>query len=139
MNDNKPLGIKIIAGLDGACGIIIPGWFIKTMGHFSGLLYALSSTCPCTILTKIAVLVIVLLTILLIKSGVQILQLKSKGREDHINFSSIVILILLFVIFFNRSMTAIICGLLIMYLLWTILYLNNSRIKVLFNIWPINP
>jgi hypothetical protein len=134
MKNNKPLGIKIIALLDFAFGIFILGCLFKAPNNLAGIYYIFLSRCPCALIPKIAVLVAALVIILLIKSGVQIFKLKPKGREDHINFSSIGILILLFFLFLNQSLTNIICGLLITHLAWSIYYLNTSRIKKLFEV-----
>jgi len=137
MGNNNPLGIKIIALVDCIFGVFVLGWFLESWGKVVSILNILLSRCPCSIVSKIAVFVVFLVVVLLIKSGVQIFKLKPKGRDDHINFSSLGIFILLFPAFFihqqgNLSRTPIICGLLIAYLVWSIFYLNRSKVKELF-------
>ena len=60
--------------------------------------------------------------------------LNPKGREDHINFSSLGIFVLLFPVLCTHNLTAIIGGLLIVYLAWSIFYLNSPRTKKLFQV-----
>ena len=143
---NRPLGVKIISFVDCMLGIFVLGWFFKVSSYFTGALNALLSSCPCSILSKIAILVVLLLVVLLIKSGIQIFQLVPKCREDLFIFSSIGILILLVPFFFYKNIhvqgsvsspslfTPIICGSLILYLSWSIFYLNRPRVKGLFNL-----
>jgi hypothetical protein len=128
------MGIKIIAWVDCIFGIFVLGWFFEASSKIAGLFNAILSSCPCTILPKIAVLVVLLLIVLLIKSGIQILRMDLKGRDDHISFSSLGIFILLFPALFTHKQgvfpfTAIICGSFIVYLAWSIFYLNCSNIK----------
>ncbi len=134
MINNTRLGIKIIALINFIFGIFLLGWFFKASGYFTNVLSAILSSCPCSILAKIALLVVVLLIILFIKTGVQILKLDPRGRNDQININSMGIFILLFPLIWGHnkgeiSCTSIICGLSIAYLAWSIVYLNLSKIK----------
>jgi len=133
-----PLAIKIIAVIDCVFGLFILGWFLKMVSSMEGFVRGLWSSCPCTILVKILVLLVGLITLLFIKSGVQIFQLKIKGRDDHISFSSMMIFILFFPLMFSSRggvicCTSIISGLLITYLAWSIFYLKKSSISNLFD------
>jgi len=134
MKNIIPLGIKIIALMDCAFGIFILGWFFRASNSLQTAINALLSSCPCAIVAKIAVLVVFLLIILFIKSSLQVFQLNPKGREDHINFSSLGIFVLLFPVLCTHNLTAIIGGLLIVYLAWSIFYLNSPRTKKLFQV-----
>ena len=139
MQTNLPLGIKIIAAVDCIFGLFVLGWFLKISNNFISAITALLSSCPCALIAKIAVLVVILLIVLFIKSGVQIYKLDPRGRNDHINFSSLGIFVLLFPVFLIHipqgvSITIIVCWAIIIYLVWSIFYLNSPRIKELFKI-----
>jgi hypothetical protein len=137
MSQNDPLGLKIIAAIDIFFALAVVTWSLTAVSSLAGFFKALLSSCPCTLLAKIAVLVILLLVFLLVKSGIQIFMLDPKGREDHIGFSKLGIFVLCFPLLYSYSChqlsTAdLICGALMVYLLWSIFYLNSRKIKNLF-------
>ena len=142
MSKHDPVGLKIIAAVDIFFALAVVTWSFTAVSSLAGFFKALLSSCPCTLLAKIAVLVVLLLVFLLVKSGIQIFMLNPKGREDHIGFSKMVIFILCFPLFYSYflhqfSNTDLVCGALMAYLLWSVFYLNSRKIRDLFaNLGP---
>ena len=139
MPQNDQLGLKIIAAVDILFALVTTAWSLTAMSSLAGFFNAVFSSCPCTLVAKLAVLVLLLLVFLFAKSGVQIFNLNPKGREDHVSFSKMGIFILCFPLLFSifrhqLSSADLICGALIAYLVWSIFYLNSPKIRDLFHV-----
>ena len=140
---NRPLGIKVLTFVNGLLAIGLTGRSFKLLKNsFSDLIQLIGGCSICALLHSVCDAVIILCVVLLSKTAFQIAHLNVKGKDNQINLSVAGIFILIGSYFspvrirLDSSaffpLPPVICGILIMYFVWAIIYLNTPKVKELF-------